>query len=320
MNLERLKQLNNIHTSWEEYMYTLLNSTPDPLREIWRDKLITSICHWKWDTGSISEGNFAGLQILSELPNELTMKVCDYKIDPDEWVKYERLARSKRINVTIGEYPQESLSEMARKCIHYILEHFDEYGHLFAELPSLKRIWKFAQEAKGECIIPDEALTLMLEKEVHDEEPQSWIGLADLLYKEGHSGKYAEYMKHDKIEGYPFATKLVNINGVELPVLADVDEDKALEEAAENVKSVVDVFLKEDVAWSPCYKKICICILKNDVTMKYAGFGATLKERQARENAMAAFSTKQNEKEKAKAEAERLVKKIEKERLENGAE
>ena len=56
-------------------------------------------------------------------------------------------------------------------------------------------------------------------------------------------------------------------------------------------------------------KKVAICILKNDVTMKYAGFAPTLRERIARENAIAAFSNKQKERDEALKAAERLMKK-----------
>ena len=75
--------------------------------------------------------------------------------------------------------------------------------------------------------------------------------------------------------------------------------------------------LREDVAYCCCWKKIAICVLKGDSQFKYAGFGATMRERIAREEAMAAFSVNQAEKEQAKKNAQAMAKEIE-ERRKNG--
>ena len=58
-------------------------------------------------------------------------------------------------------------------------------------------------------------------------------------------------------------------------------------------------------------------MLKNDATWKYLGFGPTLKERMARAKAEGAFAKNKEEKERAKAQAERFAKQIENEEKAN---
>lgn len=316
-----LKKLGIIHTTWRDYTLMLLNSTPDPLRSIWREKVVTSTSHWHFNTGSISEGNMAGVEVLAVLPSELTIKVVDDAFEPDGWYKGERLSGSKRMKVFLGHYPQESISNEANLCLKYIVKHWDEYGHLIQEIPLLSRIWKLAQESGGKCIIPDEVLTYILEKPVNDKIYGTWIDVAYDVFENGiPSDKYAEYWKSDKIEDFPLAEyiedteeryfyRIIKEDGSE-----DLGDPIPLEEQKKNFLNVCDIFFREDVSMSPCWKKIAICILKNDTSMKYAGFAPTFRERQAREEAIAAFSTKQKEKEKAKAEAERLAAQIENER------
>lgn len=296
-DISLLKELQVIHTTWKDYTLLLLNSTPDPLRSIWREKVVTSLSHWNFNAGSISEGNLIGTEVLTVLPSEFTQMVVDDSFEPDGWYKMTRLAGSKRMKVFLGHYPQESISNEANLCIKYIIKHWDKYSHLIFDTPMLKRMWDLAQHSGGKCILPDEILTYILEKPVNDSKYGGWIDVAYDVFTNGiPSDKYKEYWKNDKIEGFPL----------------DVDED--IEVQKKNFLNLCDIILKEDVSMSPCWKKIAICILKNDVSFKYAGFGSTLRERQAREEAIAAFSTKQEEKEKAKIEAQRLADKIAKER------
>lgn len=291
--IDEINDLNLIHTTWRDYTLMLLNSTPDPLRSIWREKVVTSISHWQFNTGSISEGNMAGAEVLSVLPTDLTQMIVDDSFEPDGWYKQSRLAGSKRMKVFLGHYPQESISNEANLCLKYIVKNWEKHGHLIQETPLLKRIWDLAQASGGKCLIPDEILTYILEKPIDDSKYGSWIDVCYDVFTNGiPSEKFAEYWKSDKIEGFPLAAP------------------DSLEEQKKNFLSVCDIFFKEDVSMSPCWKKIAICILKNDTSMKYAGFAPTLRERQAREDAIAAFSTKQKDKEKAKEEAKRLAEQI----------
>jgi len=322
--MKELNRLNTIKTSWKDYTLMMLNSTADPLRTIWREKITTSLKHWSFDKGSISDGNIAGIEILSVLPSEFTEMVADDHFEVGEWKKLDRLAGSKRMNVFVGHYGQESFSNEANTCIKYLVSHFDtpilECGNktgkeVISQTLLLCSIWDFAQKSGGKCISDDELLTYLLEKTINDDQYGAWIDVADDVFMNGiPSDKYAKYWKSDKIEGYPLAISDID-HAMEYYTRDGIEI--SLEDQKKNFLSVCDIFLKENVAWAACWKKVAICILKNDVTMKYAGFGATLRERQAREEAIAAFSAKEEEKKKAKEEAKALALKIEKENQEN---
>lgn len=360
--INELKSLNRIHVSWRDYALMLVNSTGNNggLRDIWHEKINTSYEHWMFKSGSISEGNVAGLEILSELPDEFTQSLVDDSYGPDgpfSWYKLDRLAGSKRINVHVGNYPQESLSNEANLCVKYLLEHWDdivlehvddengEYVNgmtgeeIWGISTTLKKIWNLAQMSGGQCVLPDEVLTYLLERPVDDKLHCSFVQVCFDVFTNGiPSDLYGKYWRSEKIEGFPLncssdlnknLNTLLNTidwdpssenfdmnarNGIINGVLNGYKCELPLDEQKENVRKFCDVMLKEDVAMSPCWKKIAICVLKNDVSFKYAGFGATWRERQAREEAIAAFSTKQDEKEKAKANAMAMAKKIEEER------
>jgi hypothetical protein len=254
------------------------------------------------------------------LPDELTLSVVDDVFHANEWQKHGRLAGSKKMKVALGHYPQESLSNEAMLCINYILDHWQELGHLVNEIPLLKEMWDLAQESGGACIYPDEVLTYALEKPINDEKYGAWIDVARDIFKNGPpSDKYLDYYMSKCIEDFPLAWKDNNASNGYMKHYRNRDDaieiiDLPLDEQINNFRSLCEKFLKEDVANSPCWKKIAICILKNDTTMKYAGFAPTLRERIARQEAIAAFSTKQKEKDKAVADAKVLVERMKKQR------
>ena len=323
--INEIKDLSVIHTSWRDYCLMMLNSTADPLRSIWREKIVTSFEHWNFGSGSISDGNIAGIEILTVLPSKLTEKLVDDHFEADGWYKMERLNRSKRMNVFVGHYGQESFSNEANICLKYLIKNFDEKieeadgltgAEIIANTPLLYRIWDVAQKSEGKCINDDELLTYLLEKNVDDSKYGVWLDVCEDVFENGiPSDKYKDYWKSEKIDSYPLA--ISGDEKFEYYKNTESKEKVGLEEQKEYFTDLCDVFLKENVSWAACFKKICICILKNDVSMKYAGFSATLRERLAREDAMAAFSTKQEEKAKAKENAEALAAKIEKENKEN---
>lgn len=273
-----IKELNHIHSTWENYCLMLLNSTADPLRSIWREKIVTSIIHCEFNVGSISENNLAGLEILSSLPKELTEKIVDDYYTFDTWEKDGRLVGSKRMKVKIGHYPQESLSNEANLCIKYIVKHWNKHKDLIFKNELLKRIWDFSQMSNGNCLYPDEVLTYTLERFLDPKKNGNWIDACIGIYTDGiPSNKFKKYYFADKLEGFPF------------------DENDNIELCKKNFLNVCDVILKEDVTSCPSWKRIGICILRNDVSMRYAGFSMTHRERTARENALNAFDRILNE-------------------------
>ena len=341
--MAEIRSLNNIHITWKDYALMLINSTGNNggLRDIWREKILTSYVHWTQKDGSISEVNVNGLEVLSELPSDFTESVVDdsYQMDgPFSWRKLGRLSGSKRMKVFIGKYPQESISNEAYLCIKHILQHWEEENHLIWQSPLLTKMWKLAQMGNGQCITQDEVLTYLLEKPVDDKRHGAWISAAvDVLMNGRPSDKYEKYWKTEAVDGFPLnaSNRDESIQALNAVNFKPESEEYSLDEMYVRLDSFFDTYecslpmeqqrmnmddicknkvLREDVAYSPCWKKIAICVLKNDVSFKFCGFGATLRERQAREEAIAAFDTKQSEKESAKAEALRLAEQIKREK------
>lgn len=365
--LPKLAALDHIHVTWRDYALMLVNSTADPLRSIWHEKILTSYHHWMCKDGSISEVNVNGLEVLSELPSWFTEMVVDDHYEhegPFSWRKMGRLVGSKRMKVHIGNYPQESLSNEAYLCLRWVMQHWNDevepvrkrFGNLepisasqdqavhfrdyIQQSKLLNAMFKLAQMSNGVCVTQDEMLTYILEKPVRDGKYGAWITIfVDVMLNGIPSDKYAEYWKTGKLEGFPLNVREDRKAEVERALAGmvfDPESEKfSLDGLHGAIQRLVDAYecdldleqqmqlfdgfcskyvLKEDVSYSPCYKKIAICVLKNDVSMKFCGFGSTLRERQARENAMAAFASKQEDREKAKAEALRLAKQIQSEK------
>lgn len=267
------------------------------------------------------------------------------------WHKISRLSGSKRMKVHIGNYPQESLSNEANLCVKHLLRNWETEcfdgktgKQMLMESFTLKRVFKLAQMSGGQCISQDELLTYLLERPINDSNHAGFVYAATDIFLNGiPSEKFAKYWKSKQIEGFPVNGGTLNqeneLNNSFLKEILDKtvwdpsDKNFSLQERDQNIDLVLekyicglsqedqlrnmemfcDVMLKEDVAYSPCYKKICICVLKNDVSFKYCGFGATLRERQAREAAISAFETNQEEKEKAKQNALALAEQLKKE-------
>lgn len=275
--LKEINELNFIHTSWRDYALIMLNSTTDPLRSIWREKVCTSIIHASFGYNIICENSLAGLEIMSSLPEWFTKKICDDAWSFDSWSKSIRISGSKKMKVKLGHYPQETISNEALLCIQYILNNFDQYSYLLFKNNLLKNIWEFSQKSGGKCLYPDEVLTYNLERNLDIKKNLNWITACDDIFTNGiPSDKFKKYYFSDKIQGYPLQTN------------PDINIQK------ENFLNVCGKILKEDMLGQPSWKRICICILKNDVTFKYAGFSRTYKERLAREQALQTFNKKFN--------------------------
>lgn len=276
-------ELNHIHVSWRDYALMMLNSTPNSLRDIWREKLITSIIHADFNYSIIQEGTLMALEILSSLPDDFTKSICDDYFNFDGWEKSTRISGSKRMRVKLGHYPQEAITKEAEMCLDYIIDNFRDYDYLIYNNKILSRIWDFAQKSAGNCLYPDEILTYSLDRNVDLNEYCNFIDVCEKVYEFGipENSKFKKYYfchkfknwdkKNNKLLGYPFA----KTNDIEYQI--------------QNFQSVYKTILKEEITDNPSWKRICICILKNDRNFSYAGFTRTLKERQAREEAMEAF-------------------------------
>lgn len=285
--INEINELNNIHLTWKDYCLFLLNSSPKRLRDPWREKLITGIVHSKFFYNSLFESHFIGLEIMSELPNDFTEFLVDDYFVKGQWEANGRLSGSKKIKVKLGKFPQNSIDNEANICLNFIIdndENFNKYFYLIEQSRLLSRIWEFSQKYHGNCIYPDEILTYSLEKTINDKNDNCyWIDVAEDIFENGlPSNKFKKYYYSDKINKE-----------------TDVYYTKYKHTPIENFKLVIDKILKEDILGCPSWKKICICILKNDITFSYAGFAPSYKEKLARQKALEAFDKKFKNKNKS---------------------
>lgn len=319
--LEEVQALNVQHQTWRDYTLFLLNTSDEPQRSGWRDKFITSMIHWIFNTGSVNESLIAGIEIMSELPDYLTQKVVDDAWNYNEWYRDGRLPGSKKQKVLLGHYAQEAHMVEAHKCLTYILNNWDEINpetgkpinHLIKDSEYLMKMWDFAQKSGGNMLLPDELLTYTLEKEVKETDPAYWTDVAADVFKNGiPSDKYKDSWRSSKMEqfpvaGYDFSEALFGENEWWKAYSSSLEEQKA------NFTGVIDIMLKEDLSNCPCWKRFAVVILKMDISGKYAGFAPTLKERKMREEALAVYSSNEKDRNKAIEEARLLEQRIKKE-------
>ena len=179
------------------------------------------------------------------------------------------------------------------------------YADVLHSSSLLHKMFVLAQMCDGNGISQDEVLTYILEKPVSDHQHGAWIiPFVDVSFNGIPSQKWEKYWRSGKIEGFPLnATAESHQKCVE--ILSNVEwnpqrENYSLDDISDAINALIDAYecvlpleeqmkkmntfcqrwiLPEDVSYSPCWKKICICVLKNDVSMKYAGFLTRSEER-----------------------------------------
>lgn len=277
---DEIESLNNIKITWRDYCLLLINSTPNPLRSIWREKVSSSLIHTIFTKSAISESNLVGLGVMLNLPNDFTNSLVDDCYEFNNRL-LGRLPGSKKMDVILDHYPQESLCNEAYVCLSYILKNFDKYGNMITKNEFLSKCWSFSQKYRGNVLFPDETLNFFLEFDssiISDSfSPYSdFMNISEFIFKNGiDNNKFKKfYVECD----YP-------IN----PSSESTIENLTLEEKIDNFQSFIDKFLKEDIKGISNWKRIAIAILKNDVTLQYAGMARTWKERQAQEDAFNVF-------------------------------
>lgn len=272
---DEIKELSKIHVSWRDYALMMLNSTHEPLRSIWREKLVSSITRTIFNKTSIFESNLVGLEVLSHLPDTFTMKVVDDSWNYGDWKSLGRLSGSKRMSVVLGHYPQETTGNEALLCLQYVIDHWSECKNLIFGDEYLHRMWEFSQKSRGEVVYPDEVLTRILERDPVNGEGEWLRASEDILSNGIPSKKFEKYYFSEKLKGFPFSF---------------IDDEEIQKEYFLQVSNKI---LKEDISSIPSWKRICICILKNDVLFSYAGFQRTWKEIQARDEALKMFNERE---------------------------
>lgn len=263
-----IDSLRIIKTTWKDYCLYMLNTTNEPIKSIWREKMVTSILSWKYGTGSVEYSTIDALKVLTGLDSDYTMKIVDDYWEEDDWKVFGRLNISGKFVLSLSKYPQESLEKEALLCIEDIVERRDM--DMLKSSPRLYELALMWNRQGGKSLTPLEAM-------------RNYIG-----------GKF-EKVEIEEIENPP---------------------EVGSEGFWDNVLSAANIWFKENIHSTSSWKRFCVAILKNDVTLKYLGFAPTTKERVARAQAISAFSSKKEEREKAKKQAQKLAKKLEQENKE----
>ena len=254
-----------IHSTWKNYCLYMLNTTCEPLRSIWREKMITSILSWKYASGSTPDTTLDALIILSDLDSSYTEKLTDDHWSKEDWKTFGRLNISGKRIISISHYPQESLEKESLICFEDICERKD-----LDMLKSSERLYELCT----------------------DWNKQGGKSLTSLDVQTNFFGKIAK---------------------VEYPTVDPVPKE-GTPKFWKNILKGANIYLKENIHSTSSWKRFCIAIMKNDVTLKYLGFASCTSEKLMRANAISAFSDKQEEKEKAKKEALKLAAKLKKEK------
>lgn len=111
-----------IHYTWRDYALNFLNTTQEPLRTNWREKLVTSILSWKHHNGSSEDSTIDALEVLSELSEDIVYAVTDDYWTKEDFKFFGRTNISGKAILSISHYPQESLEKEALMCIQYLCE------------------------------------------------------------------------------------------------------------------------------------------------------------------------------------------------------
>lgn len=296
-----LKKLSVIHTTWEDYCLYLLNTSEEPAKSIWREKLTSSILNQRYSEESIDLSTIDAINILSEISPEIV-----YNITDDHWNKEDyHLGRSLPLSgkqcISLSHYPQQSLEKEVHDCIEYILD-----NKLFNEIEKSKSL-KDIIENKFEkydykTILTPSQMSIYL------------YGSKSLKNKYNlNEDSQKEYSKENLIkfsEILRIVNKLnYNENNIVMTELSEY-ENNIISEWIKRIKKANDIWFKENIHSTNSWKRFSIVILKGDITCKYIGLSLSSNERLIRAKAMQAFSQNQKEKEKAQKEAISLSKKL----------
>lgn len=117
-------KLLTISYTWKEYCLHLLNTSSEPARSNWREKMITDILKHKYQGINGADTTVDAFNILVELPNEF-LKENNIEI----WNKDDLhvIARNKSLRpiITFKDYPQESLEFEVNQLMQVIIKNRD---------------------------------------------------------------------------------------------------------------------------------------------------------------------------------------------------
>ena len=127
-----------VHHTWQDYFYHLLNTSSEPFRTNWRNKIVSSILASRFQGESMSHASLDALKMMTELDNDLTMSLVDDFWTEDMWKQHGKL-KSNKIIISLCKSPQESLTMEAQKIVTHALENGMLYD-LMIQSPTLKKL------------------------------------------------------------------------------------------------------------------------------------------------------------------------------------
>lgn len=284
---------------WSDYAIYLINSQETEwIRKNWQKKIETSIKHWANTGSAIQEKIRDAFLILSDTKN---MKFSEYKEAYTKGIWWDEVGHadiSRMPIVKVFKYPEDSAENQVRYYIERLLE-------------GLKSENKEKQ---------DEAL-----KEIYDNKTLRTI----LFGKNGTMENITELPKSLYYIIHPWTSveDLVNIlSGDEcrMIVLGAKDAKKpvrvrdncTMEELIKALENGARRYFRDNVRNSCSWKRVTIMCLRQDNNGTYMGFSPSTEMRMLREQGMAAFSAKKEEREKALKKYEALKEKLAKEKAE----
>ena len=287
---------------WSDYAIYLINSQPTTwIRENWQKKIETSIRHWSHTGSAIQEKIRDAFLVLSDTRN---MKFSEYKEPYTKGIWWDQVGfadLSRMPIVKVFKYPEDSAENQARYYIERIVEGLKSEDEIdrneaLEEVYNNKTLRSILFGENGSM----DNITELPKSLYYITHP--WCSVEDLVNIP--SGQECR-MVVLKAENAKIPTRVRDSCTMDQLI-------KALENGARR-------YFRDDVRNSCSWKRVTIMCLRMDNNGTYMGFSPSTEMRMLREQGMAAFSAKKEEREEALKKYEELKAKLAKEKEEEKA-
>ena len=281
---------------WSEYAFYLAATQPTKwIRENWMKKTDTTMRHWANTGSAVLESIRDAMLVLSDSKNK---KYLEYKEDFTKGIWWDQVGFtdiSKMPIVKLFRYNEDSPENQVRAYIKNIVEDIESEDEANVK------------EALDELYANDTLRSIV-------------FGENGTLEEIGKTPKHLWYIKEPWLSQDNFVM-IRSAKESRMYVLGDrsMKEPQRVRESAD-VKTLVAAlnggsarYWRDEVKSSGNFKRLVIAMLRGDVNFTYLGFSPSAEQKMIREQGMAAFSTKQEEKEKALKSMEVLKVKMEQE-------
>lgn len=107
-----------ITTTWREYCLFLLNTSSEPAKSIWRDKLINVILANRFVPRKCPKTTYLALKLMSEIPIEIQREILEETWTCSDWAA---APYKDSYDISVSKTPQESPEEECRVLINHCL-------------------------------------------------------------------------------------------------------------------------------------------------------------------------------------------------------